>query len=136
MQPKIRQTTNADSVSGAQVDPFIPRRITEGTPFVLFGFCNVLVRARRMCMCLDALACITTVDLARRYELHALSSAGESGVDSPRLLVTRWLCYRPVTSTADYSLGLAALADATADAADAVRWRCYLQTAAGYGSPS
>ena len=51
--------------------------------------------------------------------LHALSSAGESGGDSPRLLVTGWLCYRPIT---DYSLGLAAL-DATADAADAVRWR-------------
>ena len=121
MQPKIRQTTNVDSVSGAQVDPFIPRRITEGTPFVLFGFCNVLVRARRMC--LDALACITTVDLARRYELHALSSAGESGGDSPRLLVTGWLCYRPITGTTDYSLGLAALANATADAADAVRSR-------------
>ena len=120
MQPKIRQTTNVDSVSGAQVDPFIPRRITEGTPFVLFGFCNVLVRARRMC--LDALACITTVDLARRYKLHALSSAGESGGDSSRLLVTGWLCYRPITGTTDYSLGLAALADATADAADAVRW--------------
>ena len=110
-------STNVNSVSDAQVDPFIPRRIAEGTPFVLFGFCNVLVRARRMC--LDALACITTVDLARRYELHALSSAGESGGDSPRLLVTGWLCYRPIT---DYSLGLAAL-DATADAADAVRWR-------------
>ena len=134
MQPKLRQATNVDSVHGAQVDPFIPRRITEGTPFVLFGFCNVLVRARRMC--LDALACITTVDLARRYELHALSSAGESGGDSPRLLVTGWLCYRPITGTTDYSLGLAALADATADAADAVRWRCYLQTAAGFGSPS
>ena len=117
MQPKLRQATNVDSVHGV-VDPFIPRRITEGTPFVLFGFCNVLVRARRMC--LDALACITTVDLARRYELHALSSAGESGGDSPRLLVTGWLCYRPIT---DYSLGLAALADATADAVDAVRWR-------------
>ena len=88
---------------------------------MLFGFCNVLVRARRMC--LDALACITTVDLARRYELHALSSAGDSGDDSPRLLVTGWLCYRPITGTTDYSLGLAALADATADAADAVRWR-------------
>ena len=72
MQPKIRQTTNVDSVSGAQVEPFIPRRITEGTPFVLFGFCNVLVRARRMC--LDALACITTVDLARRYELYTCSA--------------------------------------------------------------
>ncbi len=95
MQPKIRQTTNVDSVSGAQVDPFIPRRITGGTPFVLLGFCNVLVRARRMC--LYALACITTVDLACRYELHALSSAGESGGDSPRLLVTGWLCYRPIT---------------------------------------
>ena len=69
MQPKIRQTTNVDSVSGAQVDPFIPRRITA---FVLFGFCNVLVRARRMC--LDALACITTVDLARRYELYTCSA--------------------------------------------------------------
>ena len=113
-------STNVDSVSGAQVDPF-PRRITEGTPFVLFGFCNVLVRARRMC--LDALACVNTVGLARRYELHALSSAGESGGDSPRLLVTGWLCYRPITGTTDYSLGLAALADATADAADAVRWR-------------
>eukprot|EP00964_Phaeocystis_antarctica_P005757 scaffold3142_cov60-Phaeocystis_antarctica.AAC.2 len=73
-------------------------------------------------MCLDALACITTVDLARRYELHALSSAGDSGGDSPRLLVTGWLCYRPITGTTD-SLGLATLADATADAADAVRWR-------------
>ena len=50
VQPKIRQTTNVDSVSGAQVDPFIPRRITGGTPFVLLGFCNVLVRARRMCL--------------------------------------------------------------------------------------
>ena len=122
MQPKIRQTTNVDFVSGAQLDPFIPRRITEGTPFVLFGFCNVLVRARRMC--LDALACITTVDLARRYELHALSSAGESGGDSPRLLVTRGgsaIALLPAQLTT--SLGLAALADATADAADAVRWR-------------
>ena len=75
VQPKLRQATNVDSVHGAQVDPFIPRRIPEGTPFVLFGFRNVLLRARRMC--LDALACINTVDLARRYELHALSSAGE-----------------------------------------------------------
>ena len=72
MQPKLRQATNVDSVHGAQVDPFIPRRITEDTPFVLFGFCNVLVRARR---CLDALACITTVDLTRRYELEYTRSA-------------------------------------------------------------
>ena len=38
-------------------------------------------------------ACITTVDLARRCQLHALSSAGESAVNSPWLLVTRlsWL---------------------------------------------
>lgn len=75
-------------------------------------------------MCLDALACITTVDLARRYELHALSSAGESGGDSPRLLVTRGgsaIALLPAQLTT--SLGLAALADATADAADAVRWR-------------
>eukprot|EP00964_Phaeocystis_antarctica_P038693 scaffold22128_cov95-Phaeocystis_antarctica.AAC.1 len=42
VQPKLRQATNVDSVHGAQVDPFIPRRITESTPFVLFGFCNVL----------------------------------------------------------------------------------------------
>ena len=74
--------------------------------------------ARRMY--LAALACITTIDLARRYELNALSSAGESGGDSPRLLA---LLFRPITGTTDYSLGLAALADAISDDADAVRWR-------------
>ena len=47
-------------------------------------------------MCLAALGPSVHhhVGLARRYELYALSSAGESGGNSPRLLVTGWLCYR------------------------------------------
>ena len=70
---------------------FIPRRITEGTPF---GFRNVLVRARRKCLAALGPSVHHHVGIARRFELYALSLAGESGGNSPRLLVTGWLCYR------------------------------------------
>ena len=49
VQPNIRHSTDVRSASGAQVDP-LSLGITEGIPFVLFGFRNVLVRARRMCL--------------------------------------------------------------------------------------
>ena len=53
----------------------------------------VLAACASLCL---APACITTVDFVRRYQLHALSSAGESAGSSPRLLVAKWLgsrCY-------------------------------------------
>ena len=49
VQPDIRHSTDVRSAPGAQVDP-LSLGITEGIPFVLFGFRNVLVRARRMCL--------------------------------------------------------------------------------------
>ena len=49
VQPNIRHSTDVRSASGAQVDP-LSLGITEGIPFVLFGFRNVLVRAHRMCL--------------------------------------------------------------------------------------
>ena len=80
VQPNIRHTTDACSVSGAQVDP-LSRRWTQaelGTrPSCSLGFRNALVRARRMYLAAPP-ACITTGDLARRYQLQALSLAGES----------------------------------------------------------
>ena len=49
VQPDIRHSTDVRSAPGAQVDP-LSLGITEGIPFVLFGFRNVLVRAHRMCL--------------------------------------------------------------------------------------
>eukprot|EP00964_Phaeocystis_antarctica_P063859 scaffold38356_cov34-Phaeocystis_antarctica.AAC.2 len=77
-----------------------------------------------MCWCVPAAcaslrlapACITTVDLACRYQLHALSSVGESAGDSPRLLAAGWLCFAAITLAA---LAALAAADAAADAAAA-----------------
>ena len=94
VQPDIRHSTDVRSAPGAQVDP-LSLGITEGIPLsCCLGFA--------MCWCVPtacaslrlAPPCITTVDLARRFELHALSSAGESAGNSPWLLVTGWLCYR------------------------------------------
>ena len=47
VQLDIRHSTDVRSAPGAQVDP-LSLGITEGIPFVLFGFRNVLVRAHRM----------------------------------------------------------------------------------------
>ena len=49
VQPDIRHSTDVRSAPGAQVDP-LSLGITEGIPFVLSGFRNVLVRAHRMCL--------------------------------------------------------------------------------------
>ena len=49
MQLDIRHSTDVRSAPGAQVDP-LSLGITEGIPFVLSGFRNVLVRAHRMCL--------------------------------------------------------------------------------------
>ena len=54
----------------------------------------MLVRARRKCLAALGPSVHHHVGLARRYELYALSSTDESGGNSPRLLVTGWLCYR------------------------------------------
>ena len=74
-------------------------------------------------------ACITTGALVRRYQLQALSLAGESSGNSARLLVAKWLGSRRyyrrnlVLSRPGRVAALAA-ADAAADAAAAAApWR-------------